>query len=355
MNNTEAWIRLTLTPGLGSRSIKQMLDHYQDADAILGADLAAIKRLDLLKKQQLDALARPASDENFTRTMQTLEKCRARAICWDDEEYPEALRQLPDPPFVLYLKGTLQEIDPAVAVVGTRAPSHYGRELAGSLAADLSRQGLSIISGLARGIDTAAHTGSLDGCGRAVAVLGSGIDTIYPAENVPLAQKISARGAVISEYPPGTRPDPGNFPRRNRIIAGLSLGVIVIEATIKSGAMITARLAGEQGRSVMATPGPVTNLRARGPHSLLKQGAALIENAEDVLRELAPHLMDSLAKTGASQETASKDIFGGNALTLEEIAAELGMDVPTAAKHVSMMEIKGKIAKAEGGRYIFKE
>ncbi|OPZ58466.1 MAG: hypothetical protein BWY87_01439 [Deltaproteobacteria bacterium ADurb.Bin510] len=237
-----------------------------------------------------------------------------------------------------------------MAVVGTRAPSRYGAELASDLAAELSACGVSVVSGLARGIDTAAHRGSLSGCGKAVAVLGSGLDSIYPRENTQLAQAISARGALITEFAPGTPPEAGNFPRRNRLIAALSLGVIVIEATERSGAMITARLAGEQGRCVMATPGAVTNPRSKGPHRLLRQGAALVENASDVLNEIAPQLKACLKPAAASPEPIVA-LLAGAELLPEEIAASLSLDLSLTVTELTRLEIAGLIEKTAAGRY----
>src|SRR4030095_14686199 len=204
--------------------------------------------------------------------------------------YPELLRQIHDPPLFLYVLGELTTQDTsAVAVVGSRDASPYGRSMTAAIGEGLASHGVTVVSGLAAGIDAAAHEAALRGGGRTLAVLGSGIDVVYPSEHHRLHMRIAQTGAVVSEYPMGTQPDAENFPARNRIISGLSLGTVVIEDNERRGSLITAQFAAEQGRDVFAVPGPV-GARTRGTHQLLRQGAALVENADDVLREIAPHL-----------------------------------------------------------------
>jgi DNA processing protein len=213
--------------------------------------------------------------------------------------------------------------------------------------------GVAVISGLARGIDTHAHMGALEGGTKTVAVLGSGIDIVYPPENRGLAERIELSGAVVSEYPPGTRPDTGNFPRRNRVISGLASGVVVVEASARSGALITARLAGEQGRTVMAVPGQVSNVRAQGPHHLIRQGAVLVRAARDVMMEIAPQVRASLASaepgTGDGDEIVG--LVGGDPLSIDDIARELDLDVVETTKRVSMLELTGRIVRVGGNRF----
>ncbi len=242
---------------------------------------------------------------------------------------------------------------PAVAIVGTRSPTHYGKDMAYRLARNLSTQGISIISGLARGIDGQAHLGALEGIAGTVAVLGSGIDVIYPPEHAALAEKVSTKGAVISEFPPGTSPDARNFPRRNRIITGLCQGIVVVEATLRSGAMISSRYALEQGKLIMAVPGNVSNMRTQGPHQLIRQGAVLIQDADDVLSELAPQIKGTLKEFKPSLD-GSDDILtlvASAALSIDEIAVQLDIDVIEAGRRVSMLELTGAIERIEGNRY----
>ena len=219
-----------------------------------------------------------------------------RILTWFDEDYPESLKAIENAPLVLYVRGELSEHDgPAVAVVGSREPSFYGREQALRLARELAQAGVTVVSGLARGVDEAAHQGCLAvRHGRTLAVLGCGVDRVYPRENQKLYDAITERGAVISEFPLATEPLSWNFPRRNRIISGLSLGVLVVEAHVRSGSLITARLAGEQGRQVFAVPGPVDQWTSRGTHQLLREGAVLVENAADILQDLQPVLKSQL-------------------------------------------------------------
>ena len=347
MENIEAWIALDQIPGIGPRTVGRLLEDYADAATILSTPSNQLK--DRLNANQLAALRKGPLREP-ANVLKQLSDLGARAISRQSPLYPAELLQLADPPTVLYIKGELNELQPAVAMVGTRAPSRYGAELAQDLAAELSACGVSVVSGLARGIDTAAHRGSLMGSGKAVAALGSGLDQIYPRENAQLAEAISKRGALITEFAPGAPPESGNFPRRNRLIAALSLGVIVIEATLRSGAMITARLAGEQGRTVMATPGAVTNPRSQGPHQLIRQGAALIENAQDVLREIAPQLKACL-KPAATSDEPILSLLKGSELLPEEIASSLNASLSTTVTELSRLEIAGLIEKTAAGRY----
>jgi len=221
-------------------------------------------------------------------------------MIWGDDNYPERLEEIPDPPPALWFKGVIEPGDRyAVGLVGSREASANGLKCARRLAAEGAEMGLTIVSGLAKGIDTQAHYGALEAGGRTLAVLGNGLDHIYPGENARLYEKIARSGALISEFPPEVKPLPGNFPRRNRIIAGLSLAVVVVEATARSGALITARLALEMNREVMALPGPAGEARAQGANNLIKNGAALVENMGEVLAEIRPRLLEGLSRPAA--------------------------------------------------------
>jgi len=353
MDHTEAWVTLDLISCIGPKSAQRLLEIFKTPENILSAPISKIKETGFLNAAQLKSLAGGPDREAVEKAFTALKAHGARAVGFDDPSYPEVLKQIEDPPLVLYVKGSLADLEPAVAIVGTRAPSHYGRETAFSLARDLSAKGVTVVSGLARGIDTAAHEGALEGMASTVAVLGSGIDVIYPPENAGLAEKIAHRGAVISENPPGTFPDPGNFPRRNRIISALSSGVVVVEAAYRSGALITSRLAMEQGKTVMAVPGQITNVRSQGPHHLIRQGAALVRDADDVLMEIAPQVKRAIGITETLLQPSDEivELTGGDALSIEDIARELGLDVVEAAKRVSMLELAGKIVRIEGNRF----
>lgn len=354
MKRTKAWIALDLMPNIGPKSIQKLLEIFRTPENILAASASDIAGLGFLNKAQQKSLATGVDEKLLSQAIVSLDMHGGHAVGFDDPTYPELLRHIPDPPSVLYIKGDINDLQPAVAIVGTRSPSHYGKDMAYRMARDLSTNGISVVSGLARGIDTHAHTGALEGIAKTVCVLGSGIDTVYPPENKALAISIAQKGAVVSEFPPGTHPDAGNFPRRNRIISALSTGVIVIEAAYKSGALITARLAGEQGKSLMATPGAVTNIRSQGPHHLLRQGAVLVRDAADVIMEIAPQIKGFITDSEETSEGRDDiiDICSGQALSIENIAHELHCSVSQVTRRISMLELSGKIIKVEGNRFI---
>ena len=304
----------------------------------------------------------------------------SRALSPADARYPSRLAEVPDAPATLHVRGALVDADAlAVAIVGSRRATPYGLEVAETLAADLAARGVTIVSGLARGIDAAAHRGALRVGGRTLAVLGSGIDVIYPPENRRLAAEIAERGALLSQFAPGTPPLAHHFPLRNRVIAGLSLGVVVVEAAERSGALITARLAAEFGREVMAVPGPVTSPASRGAHALIRDGAALVERGEDVIAELparwrecvrpavrrdeqvAPGRRDHLAharRAGGHSgdadegEAAVLDAVGDEPMTMDDVIEKSGLASGRAAAVLSALELEGRVRQIEGKRFV---
>ncbi|MBI3306390.1 MAG: DNA-protecting protein DprA [Candidatus Omnitrophica bacterium] len=264
---------------------------------------------EILKMNQSESLFEESSGFNAEREIELCQKKGIRFLTWFDPDYPALLREIADPPLVLYMMGNLFESDEAaVAIVGSRHPSFYGISQARKFSRELARQGLTILSGFARGIDHEAHAGAMEiPYGRTIAVLGSGMDVIYPKEHGKLFDQIKERGAILTEYALGTSPLAQNFPRRNRIISGLSLGVLVVEAHLRSGSLITAHEALEHGREVFAIPGPVDQLTSRGTHRLIKQGAALVENSSEILEELAERLWPILGSYQKSiEETIEK-------------------------------------------------
>jgi DNA processing protein len=353
MSTVEAWIALDLLPAIGPRTLRRLLQVYGTPEAILAAPINSLKNLGFLNKTQLDSFTSRPDDKRMKDVLSTLDSTGAYALCIDDPEYPGSLKEIDDPPCVLYVKGSLDDLQPSVAIVGTRSPSQYGKEMAYNLARSLSAQGISIISGLARGIDREAHLGAIEGSSKTVAVLGSGIDVIYPKEHAQLYNKIASQGAVVTELPPGTNPDAKNFPRRNRIISGLAQGVVVVEATLKSGAIITSRYANEQGRIVMAVPGNVTNVRSQGTHNLIRQGAVLVQDAADVLTEIAPQIKGLLNefKPTCMQTDDILNAISASPLNMDEIALHLNLDITEASRRVSMLELAGAIRRIEGNRY----
>ena len=275
------------------------------------------------------------------------------ALPWSDPSYPAALAAIIDPPFVLWTRGAAAALErPAVALVGSRAASPHGLAVAERLAADLAARGLVVVSGLARGVDSAAHRGALSGGGSTIAVLGSGADVIYPAEHAALARDIEATGVVMSELVPGTPPLPLFFPLRNRIISGLSRAVVVIEAGEKSGSLITARLALDQGRDVLAVPGNILSGRNRGAHALLRDGAKIVEDADDILEELGMSGKGARPPTPFPGDPVLACLTPGEPADLDAIAERSGVAPARLLPRLFELELKGLVARAGGGRFV---
>jgi DNA processing protein len=295
------------------------------------------------------------------RAAQALDRAAAGGISpvgWHDPAYPPALAAIADPPPVLWVRGDVASLtsDPMVAIVGARAASPYGLAVAGQLAADLAARGLVVVSGLARGADSAAHRGTLAAGGITVAVLGSGVDVVYPPEHAPLARDIAERGAIVSEFAPGTPPNPAFFPQRNRIISGLARAVVVIEAGEKSGSLITARAALEQGRDVLAVPGNVLTGRNRGAHALLRDGAKIVESADDILEELGETRPRPVAGcrpgTAAAADPVLAALTAGEPCDLDAIAEKTGLQSARLLPRLFELEVRGLVRRAGGGRFV---
>jgi len=285
------WLALGLTPGLGPTRVRRLVEHFGSVGSIFYASLTELEATGMLAVSA-QAIATGKALESAQEELGRAAGVGAQIITLDDEAYPPALKQIYDPPPILYVKGKVEALSrPGIAMVGTRHPTPYGTGMAERLATDLAAHGLVILSGMARGVDTASHRGALAGKGCTVAVFGTGIDVPYPKENTRLSEQILAGGgALISEFPINTFPAPQNFPIRNRIISGIAVGVLVVEAAEYSGTRITARCALEQGRDVYAVPGNVTNKNSWGPNTLIKQGAKLVATWEDVLEELPENI-----------------------------------------------------------------
>ncbi len=282
------WLTLERIPRVGPLTIARLYDAFGSPRAALEADSREIRHRSGLSEKLADAIARfePPRDE-ILRDMEILQKLGARVVSRWDPEYPSNLKEIYDPPALLFVRGEIMPGDSrAVAVVGSRNPTRYGLDMTEQISRDLIREGITLISGLARGIDTACHRAALKGGGRTVGVLGCGLDVHYPRENKDLIEEMTTTGAVISEFRPGMAPLATNFYRRNRIVSGLAKGILVVEATLNSGSLITAAHALDQNRDVFAVPGNVMNKRSSGPHHLLKQGAGLVESADDILQAL---------------------------------------------------------------------
>ena len=294
MTEREALIALNLIPDIGSVRLKNLREAFGSAPKIFLNSKDSLKRVDKIGDKIASAIA-GFSFESLKKELELAQKLKIQVMTLQDEDYPRSLKEIYDPPLCLYVKGALLPSDTvSLAIVGSRRASYYGLSCAQNFAYSLAGAGITIVSGLARGIDTQAHRGVLKAKGRTIAVLGSGLNHVYPAENKDLADKIAERGAVVSEFPLNAEPLARNFPRRNRIISGLSLGTIVVEAAKNSGALITADFALEQGKDVFAIPGSVTSATSFGTNQLIKQGAKLVDSIEDIIEELKPKLENLL-------------------------------------------------------------
>jgi DNA processing protein len=287
MTSREAYIALNMVDGVGPIRVRALLDRFGEPQAILTATKADLMQVEGVGDEVARSIMSWREKVDLDGELTRIEKAAVQVVTRDDPEYPKNLREVYDPPMILYVKGTLSERDAlAIAIVGSRRTTLYGQDMARKLAYQLGRVGVTVVSGLARGIDTAAHKGTLQAKGRTVAVIGCGIDIVYPSENEKLAKEIVEKGgALVTEFPFGVKPDRQNFPMRNRIISGWSLGTVVVEANLKSGALITANQAAEQGRQVFAVPGRADSILSRGTNKLIKDGAKLTEDAEDILGE----------------------------------------------------------------------
>jgi DNA processing protein len=289
MDSIRPWFFLKSVPGVGNLLAKRLLDLFETPQNIFQAPAEKLLQVEGVTKRHVAALKNHKMPRKVTAELDLLARKNYRITTHADPDYPRLLREIPDPPPFLYVSGKLNDSALQIAVVGSRNATEYGLTTTKNLCAGLASLGITIVSGMARGIDTAAHEGAMAGGGETIAVLGSGLERIYPAENKKLFHRISENGAVVSEFNLLTEPEGHNFPLRNRIISGMSLGTVVVEATKKSGSLITARLAAEQNREVFAVPGSVQSFKSTGTHTLIKQGAKLVEHAQDIVDELTPY------------------------------------------------------------------
>jgi DNA processing protein len=348
-----AWLRLTLVPGVAPAAQRAILKAFGTPQAV--ADAPPHMLAPVAGEKVAELIARGPSGELVDATLQWLAKPGCHLLALGDAAYPQALLDLPDPPTVLYAQGNLDLLNAAaLAIVGSRNATPLGLRDAQAFAHALSDCGLAIVSGLALGIDAAAHRGGLSAGGSSVAVLGTGPDIVYPRSNRELAHALAEKGCLISEFPVGTPSVAGNFPRRNRLISGLSRGVLVVEAALPSGSLTTARFALEQGRDVFAIPGSIHSPLSKGCHWLIKQGAKLVESADDVLTELG--MERQRAGPGAGETTHAHadpllDAMGYAPVTVDELALLTGLDAATLAAQLARLEIAESVAVLAGGRF----
>lgn len=357
------WLALCRIKGLGCLSFKKLAARFPDPEKIFAASRSELEQVEDLRADAIDGIV---NFHDWAEVDDELGRARAAGIMlvpFGDAAYPARLRMIADPPPVLYVKGEIGgRDDRAVAIVGSRSASHYGRRVARDLAHGLASFGFTVVSGMARGIDGMAHESALASGGRTIAVLGSGVERAYPPEHDKLYQRICASGAVVSELPMGTRPLAFHFPARNRLISGLSLGVVVVEATEKSGSLITASMAVEQGREVFAVPGEVGASRSRGAHRLIRQGAKLVETVDDIIEEIAPQLWNRDA--GAGQPSApvlpqgaspeARQIFAllqEGSLQVDELIEKSGSSAARVLETLLELELQGCVRSLPGKRY----
>ena len=357
------WFLLTELPGLSPRVIKNLIAHFKTADNILSASKAQLSSVPDISAKAIKSLTghktfETAAQERLARAQDS----DYSIVVLTDPGYPALLKEIPDPPALFFYDGTLDLHAPCIAIVGSRNATRYGMDTAHYLARRLTACGFTIVSGMALGVDTAAHKGALQNeTGQTLAVLGSGLDHIYPRHNRPLYCRIRTQGAVISEFFPDTAPLPGNFPRRNRIIAGLSCGTIVVEAARKSGSLITARLAGEYNREVFAVPGSIKSSKSRGTHHLIKQGAHLIENEMDVIDELSQfvHAADTATPVEPTKNKPTMDkiqtmVYKNLDLYpehIDHITASSGLTSAQVSAALLDLELSGLIVRHPGNKF----
>jgi len=345
-----SWLTLSQITGLGNESLRRLLHAFGSPAAILAAPATALKQI--VRPAVANAITKEPPDGFLVAVSTWLEDPHNHIVTLADTEYPQALLNIADPPLLLYVKGRLDLLNHAsLSIVGSRNATTQGIRNAETFAQVVSEADLSIISGMAHGIDTAAHLGGLRGQGSSIAVIGTGLDKVYPAANRDLAHQLAIEGTLISEFPLGTPPLAHNFPRRNRIISGLSLGCLVVEASLQSGSLITARLALEQGREVFAIPGSIHMPQARGCHALIKQGAKLVENPRDIMDELGWY---STVATTTSKTQPVHPIFthlGFDPLDIDSLSQRSGLTIEALSAILLQLELDGQVTILAGGMY----
>jgi DNA processing protein len=363
MINVRELLRLSSVPRIGPQKIRALVAHFKSPDDVFHAsarELIAVHGID--KKLASNILHHTIGEKFADDQLKRLNKLGGRILTLWDKEYPDLLRKIYDPPALLFILGKFKDVDArALAIVGTRHPTPYGQTVAESLTRDLAQHGITLVSGLARGVDTIVHTAALKYKNRTIAVIGSGIDVPYPPENKKLMDHIAEEGAVVSEFPMGTKPDAPNFPRRNRIISGLSLGTIVVESAEEGGALITATTALDQDREVFAVPGNITEKRSSGPNKLIREGRAkLITNVQDIFDELASQLHLTFDQNGRKEQytgltPAEQSLFqllADEPMHIDLLSEKTDMSTSDALVTLLSLEFKGIVRQLPGKLFI---
>ncbi len=365
MESREALVALNMIEGVGPIRLRQLLGHFGDAASILKASRAQLVMVQGIGEETADAISKWKTTVPLEAELKRIEDFGCHVVGQSDPEFPELLRQIYDPPIILYVKGSLTAKDKnSVALVGSRMTTHYGIEAARKLAYQLAYVGVTVVSGGARGIDTAAHQGALSGKGRTIAVLGTGINQVFPPENAELYERIVAQGALVTQFPFNRPADRQSFPIRNRIVAGMTLGTVVVEANLTSGALITANFATEYGRQVFAVPGRIDSPRSKGCHDLIKKGAKLCEGAEDILSEFE-YLFPPSNRPAAPSETGvlpaltlsenEQKVYGAlgeDETSIDEVIRKSGLPSSAASVALLSLEMKKMIRQLPGKLFV---
>jgi len=361
------WFRLKSVPGIGNHTYRRLIDRFGSPEQVFAASPQELLQVEGVNQKHTAAIRHHKMPDAVRRDIDLVGEKGFRVVPYTDAGYPSLLKEIPDPPPLLYVYGDLGAATNNLAVVGSRNATAYGLSTTKQLCAVLSGFGITIVSGMALGIDTAAHEGALQAKGKTIAVLGSGLGRIYPAGNRDLFHEISRNGAVVSEFPMMTEPEAYNFPIRNRVISGLSLGTVVVEATRRSGSLITARLAAEQNREVFAVPGSIRSFKSMGTHTLIKQGAKLVENAQDILEELSPLIeMPASGDADAGAEPVSAktalppmsaderrvfDALGPYPIHIDEVVRQVAMAPGKVLSVLLQLELKEVVQQSPGKHF----
>ncbi len=364
------WLGLKSIPGIGNILFKRLLERFSSPSLVLEASVEELTKIDGISRRLAESVINYRISDTIRNEMANAIGEGIDIVTFSDDNYPPLLRHIPDPPPFLYVFGQLFPEKNNLAVVGSRNPTSYGISGARQISKDLAAMGFTIISGMARGIDTAAHEGALMGNGRTIAVLGSGLLCIYPPENKSLFYRIAEQGAVISEFPLNAKPEPHHFPVRNRIISGMSLGTVVVEAAKKSGSLITARLSAEQNREVFAIPGSIRSFKSAGTHCLIKQGAKLVEVAADIVEDLYPLLEEKVAPVGddayhsnlskvnlelSPEEMKILKALGPYPVHIDDLVQSLSMEPGMVSGILLKLELEGIVEQSPGKLFSLKE
>ncbi|MBW2565664.1 MAG: DNA-protecting protein DprA [Deltaproteobacteria bacterium] len=349
------WLGLKTVPGVGNRLFLNLIQHFGGPDKVFSASRGELLQVEGINDRLVSAVQHYKIPKRVEEDLSLAQKSGVRIITFADPDYPTLLRHIHDPPPVLYVYGKLHPDSLNIAIVGSRNATPYGLTVTERLSGDLALRGFTVVSGMARGIDSAGHRGALAAGGKTIAVLGCGLGTIYPAENKKLFHRIAENGAVVSEFPFLTSPEAHNFPARNRIISGLSLGAVIVEATHQSGSLITARLAAEQGREVFAVPGSVTSFKSMGTHRLIKQGAKLVEHVDDIVEEL--NVGQPMASANIKQEpniplTPEEkklvDELSPYPVHIDKLVRRLSLSAAQVSGLLLQLELKGLVTQSPG-------